>query len=140
VAVQAILDGLLADTGASRVTLRQDVAGDTFPVTHEALVSGVASIIGVETPNMAGQPVVLAVTAGRQVVQEDCEPLFPSDRPFHEMRSLYGGLRAQIVTPVLVGGKVTAIVSVHQLGRARTWSEDDAAACRRATEAIAGLL
>jgi GAF domain-containing protein len=140
VVLQAILDGLLAETGASRVTLRQDVAGDTFPVTHEALAPGVASISGVETPNMAGQPVVLEVTAGRQVVQDDCEPLYPSDGPFHEMRALYGGLRAQIVTPVLVDGKVAAIVSVHQLGRPRAWSDGEAAACRRATDSIAGLL
>lgn len=138
--LQALLDGLLAETGASRVTLRQDLAGDTFPVTNEALAPGVGSIMGVETPNMAGQPVVLEVTAGRQVVQDDCEPLFPSDRPFHEMRALYGGLRAQIVTPVLVAGSVAAIVSVHQLGRTRAWSDVEVAACNRAARSIAGLL
>lgn len=138
--LQKILDELLAETRASRVTLRQDVAGDTFPVTHEALAPGVASIVGVETPNMAGQPVVLEVTAGRQVVQDDCEPLYESDESFHEMRVLYGGLRAQIVTPVVVDGAVAAVVSVHQLGRARAWSEEEAAACRRAAGLIAGLL
>lgn len=138
--VQAILDGLLAETGASRVTLRQDVAGETFPVTREALAPGAGSIAGVETPNMAGQPVVLEVTAGRQAVQDDCESLYPSDGPFHEMRALYGGLRAQIVTPVLVDGRVAAIVSVHQLGRTRAWTDGEVSACRRAAGAIAGLL
>jgi GAF domain-containing protein len=138
--VQAILDELLAETGASRVTLRQDVAGDTFPVTYEALGSGVPSIKDVETPNMAGQPVVLEVIEGRQVVQDDCEPLYPTDGPFHEMRALYGGLTAQIVTPVLVDGRVAAIVSVHQLGRTRAWNDEDAAGCRRAAGAIAGLI
>ena len=44
--LQDIVDTLLAETGASRVTLRQDVAGDTFPVTHEALAPGAGSIIG----------------------------------------------------------------------------------------------
>jgi GAF domain-containing protein len=140
VTLQDIVDTLLAETGASRVTLRQDVPGETFPVTHEAVAPGVASIMGVATPNMAGQPVVLEVTAGRQVVQDDCEPLYPADRPFHEMRALYGGLRAQIVTPILADGRVAAIVSVHQLGRARAWSNDETAACRRAAGSIAGLL
>jgi GAF domain-containing protein len=138
--LQGIVDALLAETGASRVTLRQDVAGDTFPVTHEALAPGVASIMGVETPNMAGQPVVLEVTAGRQVVQDDCEQAYPSDRPFHEMRVLYGGLKAQIVTPVVVDGKVVAIVSVHQLGHARAWSERERASCSRAAATIGRLL
>jgi GAF domain-containing protein len=138
--LQEILDALLAETGASRVTLRQDVAGDTFPVTHEALAPGVASIRDVEIPNMAGQPVVLEVTAGRQVVQDDCEPLYPADRPFHEMRALFGGLRAQIVTPVLVDGRVAAVVSVHQLAEPRAWSEDEVAACRRAADAVGRLL
>lgn len=139
-ALQGIVNALLAETGASRVTLRQDVAGDTFPVTHEALADGAGSIMGVETPNMAGQPVVLEVSAGRQVVQDDCEPLYPSDGPFHEMRALYGGLRAQIVTPVLVDGKVAAIVSVHQLGRTRAWSADEVAACSQTADAVARLL
>lgn len=138
--LQRVLDALLVETDASRVTLRQDVPGETFPVTHEALAAGVASLEGVATPNMAGQPVVLEVTAGRQVVQDDCDPLFPGDAPFHEMRALYGGLRAQIVTPVVVDRTIAAIVSVHQLGHPRAWTEKEAAACRQAAERIAGRL
>jgi GAF domain-containing protein len=123
-AIDAILGELLAATGASRVTLRQDVPGDVFPVTHEALADGTPSIAGVATPDMARQPVVLQVRQGRQVVQDDC--LAASDEPhFREMLELYGGLRAQIVTPVVENGRVTAIVSLHQLGRTRRWSEDE---------------
>lgn len=140
VGIQEILDGLLAETDASRATLRQDVPGETFPVTHEALASGVPSIRGVETPNMAGQPVVLAVTAGRQMVQDDCAELYPADEAFHEMRALYGGLRAQIVTPVVAGERIVAIVSVHQLAAPRTWSADAVGACSRAAARISALL
>ena len=40
--IDSILEGLLRDVGASRVTLRQDLPGDyAFPVTHEALAPGV---------------------------------------------------------------------------------------------------
>lgn len=138
--VQEVLDRLLAETRASRVTLRQDVPGRTFPVTHEALASGVASIRGVETPNMARQPVVLDVTAGRQVVQDDCADLYPADEAFHRMRALYGGLRAQIVTPVIADGSVTGIVSVHQLAASRAWSDEEIGACGRAAERISALL
>ncbi len=137
--IDAILEKLLAATGASRVTLRQDVPGDVFPVTHEALAGGTSSIKGLATPDMARQPVVLEVQQGRQVVQEDC--LAASDEPhFREMLELYGGLRAQIVTPLVRDGRVTAIVSLHQLGRTRRWTEDEVAAAREAARTVGELL
>src|SRR5438874_3634188 len=124
--IDAILGELLSSTGASRVTLRQDVPGDVFPVTHEALANGTQSIRGLATPDMARQPVVLEVQQGRQVVQDDC--LAASSEPhFREMLELYGGLRAQIVTPVVRDGRVAAIVSLHQLGRTRRRSEEEIA-------------
>src|SRR5690242_14369864 len=98
--IDGILEQLLSATRASRVTLRQDVAGDVFPVTHEVLADGAPSITGLATPDMARQPVVLEVQQGRQVVQDDCPAA--SDEPhFRAMLALYGGLRAQIVTPVV---------------------------------------
>ena len=77
--IDAVLEQLLAATGASRVTVREDVAGDVFPVTHEALADGVRPIRGVATPDMARQPVVLEIQKGRQVVQDDC--LAASEEP-----------------------------------------------------------
>lgn len=143
--LQDIVDDLLAATGASRVTLRQAVPGDVgasgvFPVTHEALGPGVGSLEGVATPNMAGQPVVLEVQQGRQVVQNDCRSAFPDDEPFQRMLELYGGMRAQIVTPVVRDGKTVAIISVHQLGRTREWADAEAARCREAAQSVLGLL
>jgi GAF domain-containing protein len=137
--IDAILEELLSAAGASRVTLRQDVAGDVFPVTHEVLSEGTDPILGVPTPNMSRQPVVVEIQQGRQVVQDDC--LLASAEPhFREMLELYGGLRAQIVTPVVRDGRVAAIVSVHQLGRTRRWSEAEVGAARRAAERVGGLL
>ena len=137
--IDAILNELLAATGAGRVTVRQDVQGDVFPVTHEALSDGTPSIRAVATPNMVNQPVVLEVQQGRQVVQDDC--LAASEEShFREMLELYGGLRAQIVTPVLDDGRVTAIVSLHQLGRARHWTEAEIAAASEAARRVGELL
>ena len=56
------------------------------------------------------------------------------------MLGLYGGLAAQIVTPVMRDGEVAAILSVHQLGRTRTWTADEIEACRRAAGKAAELL
>ncbi len=137
--IDGILGDLLASTGASRVTLRRDVPGDVFPVTNEALADGAASIKGVATPDMARQPVVLEVQQGRQVVQEDC--LAASEEPhFHAMLELYGGLRAQIVTPVVRDGRVAAIVSLHQLGRTRRWTDAEIEAARDAARRVGELL
>src|SRR5438093_828336 len=137
--IDAILGELLAATGASRVTLRQDVPGDVFPVTNEALADGTPSIKGVATPDMARQPVVLEVRQGRQVVQDDC--VAASAEPhFREMLELYGGLRAQIVTPVVRDGRVVAIVSLHQLGRTRQWREDEIAAASDTAGRVGELL
>ena len=56
------------------------------------------------------------------------------------MLETYGGLAAQIVTPVFAGGRLAAIVSLHQLGSPRTWTDDEVAACTRAAARVAELL
>jgi GAF domain-containing protein len=133
---QAVVDELLAVTGASRVTLREPRSDAFFPVVRESLAEGVSSIRDVEAPNMPGQPVVLEIVEGRQVVQDDCLSAF-DDPDFQEMLELYGGMRAQIVTPVLVDGAVKGIISVHQLGSRREWSDRDIQACNEAASRLA---
>jgi GAF domain-containing protein len=139
-AIETVLQQLLTETGVSRVTLRQDLPGDyAFPVTHEALADGVESLREERTVDLRTQPVVLELQTGRQVVQDDCRTAY-DDPAFQEMLEAYGGLAAQIVTPVFDGDRLKAVVSLHQLGRARTWSDDDVAAATRAAEQVAQLL
>ncbi len=138
--IEAILEGLLRGTKASRVTLREDLPGAyAFPVTHEALAPGVGSLREERTVDLRSQPVVRELAKGRQVVQPDCRAAF--DEPaFHAMLATYGGLAAQIVTPVLAGERLAAIVSLHQLGAPRAWTDDEAAACTEAAARVAALL
>jgi GAF domain-containing protein len=138
--IDAILERLLHDVGASRVTLRQDLPGDyAFPVTHEALASGVSSIADERTVDLRGQPVVRELLQGRQVVQTDCRTAF--DEPaFHTMLETYGGLAAQIVTPVFARERLAAIVSLHHLGEPRSWSDEEVAACTRTAARVGELL
>lgn len=136
VPLQEIIESLRADLNGSRVTLRQEAEGDVFPVTHEALAEGAPTVVGVETPNMAGQPVVLRVLAGQQVIQSDCAAEYLEDEPFQEMLGIYGGMRAQIVTPVVIDGSTRAIISLHVLGETREWTEADAARCQAAVDAV----
>jgi GAF domain-containing protein len=134
--IDEILEDLLATTGASRVTLRRDVPGDyAFPVTNEALGPGVRSLRDERTVDLRTQPVVRELRRGRQVVQDDCRQAF-DDPAFHRMLETYGGLAAQIVTPVVRDGSLVAIVSLHQLGKARRWTEDEIAAATRAASRV----
>jgi GAF domain-containing protein len=138
--IGAALEQLLAATGASRVTLRQEVSGDyAFPVTHEALADGVDSLREERTVDLRGQPVVLEVQAGRQVVQGDCRTAY-DDPAFQRMLDVYGGLAAQIVTPVFRGDRLVAIVSVHQLGEPRRWTDAEIATANRTADRIRELV
>lgn len=138
--IDAILARLLSQLDASRVTLRQDLPDDlAFPVTHEVLGPGAGSLREERTVDLRTQPVALEVTAGRQVVQHDCASAY-DDPAFQRMLEVYGGLAAQIVTPVLAGRHVSAIVSVHQLGSPRTWTDAEIGACSEAAASLAELL
>ena len=56
------------------------------------------------------------------------------------MLATYGGLAAQIVTPVLRNGRLEGILSLHQLGAPRRWTDDEIAAATRAAEQVEELL
>jgi len=120
---QALLERLLAETGASRVTLRRDLPGDyPFAVVEEALAPGVASLRDERTVHLPTQPVVLEIMKGNQVVQDDSRAAF-DDPAYQRMLEVYGGMAAQIVTPIVVDGEVRAIISLHQLGASRAWTD-----------------
>lgn len=91
------------------------------------------------TVDLRAQPVVVELARGRQVVQDDCRNAY-DDEVFQRMRQAYGGLAAQIVTPVLRNEQLIAIVSVHELGVPRAWTREEVAAATLAAEAVERLL
>ena len=140
VSVGDVLHELLEATGASRVTLRRDAPGEApFPVVAEALAPGVGSLREERSVHLPTQPVVLEVQAGRQVVQDDCAAAY-DDPAFQRMLEAYGGLAAQIVTPISRDGRLEAILSLHQLGTPRRWTDEEVAAASGAAERIGELL
>ncbi len=139
-ALEDVLGDLLETTRASRVTLRRDIPGESaFPVVAEALAPGVGSLREERSVHLPSQPVVLEMLSGRQVVQVDAAAAY-DDPAFQRMLEVYGGLAAQIVTPVMRDGTLEAIVSVHQLGAPRRWTDDEVAAATRAAERVRELL
>lgn len=138
--IDLALQELLEITGASRVTLRQDLPGDyAFPVTNEARLPGAPSLKEERTVDLKAQPVVLELLKGRQIVQDDCRAAF-DDPAFHCMLETYGGLAAQIVTPIFKTAKLVAIVSLHQLGAPRQWGDEEVAAAAQTAERVGALL
>jgi GAF domain-containing protein len=140
VGFQEIVEELLSATGASRCTLRRDVPDDYFPVTNEALAPGAPSIRDERTTDLRNAPVVRQLLeTGEHVVQDDCASAF-DDPAFQRMLGVYGGLAAQIVTPVFLDGRLAAIVSLHQLGAPRRWSEEEIGLAREAAAQVQALL
>ena len=91
------------------------------------------------TVDLQTQPVVAQVRDGQQVVQDDTRAAF-DDPQFQKMLDTYGGLAAQIVTPIFRDGRLVAIVSLHQLGEPRRWTPDEVAAASLAAQRIGELL
>ncbi len=138
--LEDVLRDLLETTGASRVTLRRAVPGARpFPVVEEVLAPGVGSIRDEPSVHLPTQPVVLEVQRGVQVVQDDSARAY-DDPAFLAMLDAYGGLAAQIVTPVMRDGRLEAILSLHQLGEPRAWTEDEIEAASRTAERVGELL
>lgn len=140
-ALRAIVEELRSTFGVGRCTLRRDLEGDTFPVVHEALAPGVRSLIGDTGVDLHGQPVVqVMASGGPQVVQSDSRASYPGDEAFARMLERYGGLRAQIVTPVRVEGELRAIISLHELRDTRAWTEDETRLALEAARLVGALL
>jgi len=82
---------------------------------------------------------VLEVQRGVQGVQDDSADAY-DDPAFLRMLEAYGGVAAQIVTPVMRDRTLEAILSLHQLGEPRAWTADEVSTARRAAERIGELL
>lgn len=139
-ALDALVAGLRDQVDVDRCTLRLEVAGEYFPVVHEALTPGTGSLIGDRKVSLQGQPVVEAILAGaEQVVQPDCA-VASEDPAFQAMLGHYGGLGAQIVTPVKNGDALLGIISLHHLGSPREWSERELALPRAGADLVRRLV
>jgi GAF domain-containing protein len=137
--LQDVVDELLRELAASRVTLRLAAHGGYFGVAHEALAPGTPSVRNEQTVSLRTNRVAQLAAAGQQVVYDDCLAV-DDDPEYRRMLEVYGGLRAQIVTPVARGDEVVGILSVHQLGYAREWSAAEIECCNRAVAQLAELV
>jgi len=124
-AVQTILDELRKALDVQRCTFRRPIlSAFAFPVAFESRADGINSLLGDFTVVQTGQPVInLLLSTRAQVVQADCSTA-SSEPHFHSMLKHYGGMRAQIVTPFIVGDELKGVLSIHELRHTRDWTEE----------------
>jgi GAF domain-containing protein len=135
---QEILEELLGSTGASRTTLRLDLADEDTgldAVAAEALAPGVRSIRDdTSIRNLRGSSTVRFLDEHRRpLVQEDCLAADPAPPP--ELMELYG-VRAQMVAPLVRESRLIGVISVHYVPGPREWSAEDVAALQKAVERV----
>lgn len=133
-AFQPIVEGLQAELGVSRVTLRLDLPGRNFPAVAEARDEGVAAIRHDETLDQRNAPTARWLMEYHEMlVQPDCATADPP--PPAALMDVYG-VRAQVLSPLVEDGCVTGWISVHETRGRRHWTAHELAAIREATHAI----
>jgi GAF domain-containing protein len=142
--LEELMQHLRTELDLSRATLRLDVdvpGREAFPMTHEALAPGVDSVAG-KVVAADGHPTVERIVRDRAwLVVDDCAGLARADsdfdRPvFWSMLEDYGGLAAYIAAPLFEGGRLVAILSLHQLGSPRAWTAGERETVAQALETI----
>jgi len=124
---QALIEELLARTGASRTTLRvDDEPGKVFPVKAEARAPGVSSIAGDETIPIRASATFQWVDRERRILVQD-DLLAADPAPARALIDRYGA-RAQILAPVEREEELVGLVSVHYAPGPRTWTKEEVAA------------
>jgi maleate isomerase len=125
---------LLEQTGASRVTVRLDKAGEVFPVVAEALAEGARSIAGDASIDLRGSATFRFLEREqRNLIQEDCSSgEFPAPPELIE----FYGVKAQMLAPLVRDGRLVGILSVHYAPATRVWTSQEVAALDTAAARI----
>ncbi|HKE81921.1 MAG TPA: GAF domain-containing protein [Solirubrobacteraceae bacterium] len=131
----AIADRLLATTGASRTTIRLDRPDAVFPIVAESVAPGVPSLLGGRGVGdlRAAKTFQWLDRERRVLVQDELERADPA--PPAELIQAYGA-KAQMLAPVLEGERLAGIVSVHQSGGPRAWTDADVQAIEQAAQDV----
>lgn len=135
---QRILERLLAETGASRTTLRLDEETFGFQmveVVAEALAPGERSMRGETTINHRAAGTGLWLEQNRRLLVQGDLTATDAQAPAALTGSF--GVKAQMLAPVERDGRLDGWISVHEAKGIRAWSEADQSA---ATEAVAAVL
>jgi maleate isomerase len=131
-----LLISLLAQTGASRATLRLDdeaLGLHSDDVVAEALAPGAESMRGAGGINHRAAETAQWLERHRTLlIQND----FDSGPAAPEKLRQHFGVKAQMLAPVIRAGRLDGWVSVHEARAKREWSDADKAAIMEAAQAV----
>jgi maleate isomerase len=131
-----LLISLLAETGASRATLRLDDATlglHSDDVVAEALAPGEESMRGAGGINHRAAETAQWLERHRALlVQND----FDSGPVAPERLRGHFGVKAQMLAPVIRAGRLDGWVSLHEAKGKRDWRDADKAAIMEAAQAV----
>jgi maleate isomerase len=121
---ESLLAQLLADIGASRVTVRLDTPGQNFPAVAEATAEGIAPISADNSLDQRGAATARWLMERRSIlVQNDCARADPPPPP--ELLRVYG-VAAQMLAPLIDGaGTLRGWISVHETTGPRPWRPEE---------------
>jgi maleate isomerase len=135
--VDEILATLRASAGASRVTLRIDWPAHGFhsdDVAGESLAPGVKSLRGQTSIAQRAAGTIRWLDRERRVlVQDDLRGAEPAPPP--ALLAVYG-TTAQMLGPLVRGGRLVGWVSVHHNAGPRAWQPHEVAALEAALAAL----
>lgn len=135
-ALEAIASELLRTTAASRITIRLARPDATFPIEAEALTAGVRSLRE-ETIDPRSGDTFRALEQGEWLVQADVSAIEPAPPP--ELIERYQ-VRAQMLAPIVEGGSLLGVISVHECRAPREWASEEIDALRRAVDAVKEII
>jgi GAF domain-containing protein len=118
---QEIAEELLLATKAARVTIRVEQDDGDFPVIAEAAIAGVRRIKGQDTHIREAVTFHELQRTLRLLVQDD---VLTSPPVIPDIVTKYG-VRAQMLAPIVLGGRLRAIISVHETRGPRKWMNED---------------
>jgi maleate isomerase len=132
-----IVLALRVELRADRVTLRLDTPGMNFPCAAESTGPGVKAISDDNSLDQRGAATASWIAdTGRILVQPD---VTRSDIPPPQALIDTYGVRAQMLAPVLVDGRLEGWISVHSRTE-RPWTAAQEAALSAAATEVAGKL
>ena len=132
--LQRIAESLRAQLDVMRVTIRlDDTPGVEMPVKAEALAPGIAAIAATLLTGVRASGTARWVEQERRVLVQD-DIVASSAIPVTQLVEQFG-VRAQLLAPILSGGALIGLLSVHS-GELRSWSEAEAAVAAEAAAAV----
>jgi GAF domain-containing protein len=134
-ALEELASRLRVATRSSRVTIRFH-DGELYPVVAESCADGVAPLRDVVIDPRGTATFEFLRLERRLLVQDDVASHALAPPPAIAARY---GVRSQMVAPLFDGDELAALISVHDVVRARAWSPAEEDALRDAVAALACL-